>query len=243
MAEKRSWIFKLILAAALLWGLSGSTIGHADGGGLFLPLLVGGSGSGGACASAPTLLNPADSSVLTTLVPRFQWDRGSDPSATAMTLQVASDAAFTNMEGTYRTTSAHWTTEFRFPWNFDPGVAYYWRAYLTCGSVQGPYSEIWTLVTGQGGTLLAAPTLISPADGFTLSGTTVTLQWSPVSGAAEYLVLWRISPSGSTMSRFSNATQTVVGGFSSGSTYDWWVSAVDAYAIGTPSEVRQFSVP
>ena len=245
MAERRSLVLKIILVAALVWGLSASTVGHADGGGLFLPLLIGGSGGGGTCASAPTLLNPPDGSVLATLVPLFQWDRGSDPSATALTMQVASDAAYTQIKGTYRTTSAYWTTGFRFPWNFDPGQTYYWRAYLTCGTVQSPYSATWTLVTGQGGTLLPAPTLTSPADGTTLSGTTATLQWTAVSGAIEYLVRWQISPSGSTMSRFLDAsqTQTVVGGLSSGSTYNWWAAAVDAYAIGTPSEIRQFSAP
>jgi hypothetical protein len=194
------------------------------------------------CTAVPTLLSPANGSSLATLAPLFRWDNGNDPSVTALRMQVSKDASFaTYVNSLYGGSGTH---EFRFSRNYDPATVYYWRAWLVCGDVtQGPNSEVWSFTTGSGGTILPAVSLTSPANGSTVSGSTVTLRWSAVSGAIEYLVRWRETGEGGYIYTWVTGTQYTVGGLSANTTYEWWVSARNSYAIGTDSATWQFTTP
>jgi hypothetical protein len=193
------------------------------------------------CTTKPTLISPANGSNLSTITPLYVWDNGDNPAATAFRLQVSTNAAFTNQVGNLRW-GIHEQTEFRFSANLDPSTTYYWRAYLECGNMRGPYSDVWTFTTGAGGTVLPAPALVAPADGAAVPGRMVTLQWSPVPGAVDYLVRWRMAGESGYSYDWIQGTQKP-DYFSASSTYEWWVSARNDYAIGTDSETWQFTTP
>jgi hypothetical protein len=141
------------------------------------------------CLTVPTLISPADGSNLDTLIPLFTVDAGNDPNVTGFSVQL-----FYGPVGP----PAPWHNHFDctqgicqgrpYPVNLISARTYYWQTHLICGDNVGPHSEKWLFATGSGGTILPAPTLRSPADDSTLPGTTVTLKWSSVSGAAEYVV-------------------------------------------------------
>lgn len=133
--------------------------------------------------------------------------------------------------------------QFRFPWNFQPATTYYWRAWLLCGEIAGPYSEVWSFTTGSGGTILPAPTLIAPANGSTLPSLSVTLQWSAVDGAVEYLVHWRKAGEGGYTYSWVTDTQKEIRWLEPQTSYEWWISARNDYAIGNDSETWQFTTP
>lgn len=71
----------------------------------------------------------------------------------------------------------------------------------------------------------------------------MNLQWSPVSGAIEYLVHWREAGYGGYFIRSVSATQTTISWLEANTTYEWWISARNDYAIGTNSETWRFTTP
>lgn len=197
----------------------------------------------GACSAFPTLLGPANSSGLDTIIPLFRWDSGNNPNATTLRLEVAKDANFTQRVFSLWSRRSRGIGEFRFSSNFDPATTYYWRAWLMCGDAQGPYSEMWSFTTGSGGTTLPAPALLAPANGSTVPTTPVTFQWSSVPGAVEYLVRWREVGEQWSIVDWVNEAQISVDWLSANTTYEWWVSARNDYAIGTNSDTWQFTMP
>ena len=197
----------------------------------------------GVCSTIPTLISPANGSNLNALVPLFRWDNHNNPNATASHLEVAKDPDFTVGAWSLWSSRATGVKEFRFSGNLDPATTYYWRAWLMCRETDGPYSDVWSFTTGFGGTILPAPTLIAPANGSTLTATQVTLQWSVVDGAVEYLVHWREVGWGGYNYQWVSDTQTTISWLSANTTYEWWISARNDYAIGTDSETWQFITP
>jgi len=193
----------------------------------------------GVCSTIPTLLSPANGSSLNTIAPLFRRDNGNNPNATVLRLQVSKAGYVWSL----RSSRASGVSEFRFSRNLNPAATYYWRAWLMCGDVQGPYSEVWSFTAGSGGTILPAPTLVAPTNGRTLPTTTVNLQWSPVSGAIEYLVRWREAGYGGYFVRSVSATQTTISQLKANTTYEWLISAQNDYAIGTDSETWRFTTP
>jgi hypothetical protein len=196
----------------------------------------------GACSTIPVLLSPANGSNPSTIAPLFRWDGGSNPNATSLRMEVAKDPGFTQHMWGYSSSLATGEDEFRFPWNLAPATTYYWRAWLECGEMIGPYSEVWSFTTGADGTILPAPVLVAPANGSVLPNRTVAFQWSSVSGAVEYLVRWREAGEGGFYLDWATDTQ-LVRGLGSSTTYEWWVSARNEYAIGTDSQIWQFTTP
>jgi hypothetical protein len=193
------------------------------------------------CITRPTLISPPNGSNLSTINPLYMWDAGGNPVATTLRLQVARDVAFTIQAGTL-----YWGVEgpaqFRFAVNLSPSTTYYWRASLMCGAMQGPYSDVWSFTTGSGRTVLPAPALVAPADGTAVPSRMVTLQWSAVPGAVDYLVRWHEASESGYNFAWIQATQMAEYLYA-GTTYEWWVSARNDYAIGTDSARWQFSTP
>ncbi|HSD84473.1 MAG TPA: fibronectin type III domain-containing protein [Anaerolineae bacterium] len=192
------------------------------------------------CTTVPTLLSPANGAALNTLIPLFQWDSGNDPHATEFSYEASKDISFDYTLGfisAYDTQGVH---EDRLGWNFEPATIYYWRAYLMCGAVQGPYTDVWTFTTGSGGTLLPGPNLVSPADGVTLPGTTVTLHWSSLAGAVEYNVYRKRAGSYTSYWTVDN-TESTLSGLNPNTTYEWWITARNDYAWGAESAHRFFT--
>lgn len=141
------------------------------------------------CRTVPTLMYPPDGSALDTLVPAFALNWHEEPDVTLGALEVARDPEFAQFAyGSIYGRVQGVVQEQRVIWNFDPATTYYWRAWLMCGEVRGPYSETWSFTTGSGGTFLPAPDLIAPLDKSGTASKTVTFEWSPVHGAVEYMV-------------------------------------------------------
>jgi hypothetical protein len=162
---------------------------------------------------------------------------------TKLRLQVAKDLDFTKIVSGLYYSGVTGVGEFRFPHNLDPDTAYYWRAGLMCDDTEGPYSDVWSFTTGSGGTILSAPTLIAPANGSTPPSLPVTLQWSAVDGTVEYLVHWRKVGEGGYGYSWETETQRELSWLDANTSYEWWVSARNDYAIGEDSETWQFTTP
>ncbi len=191
-------------------------------------------------APVPILLGPADGSNLDTLAPLFMWNNGDNPGVTRVRLAIAKDSSFTQTVASLWTSYSSGVDEFRFSRNFDPATTYYWRAWFMWDDVEGPYSEVWSFTTGSNGTILPAPVLLAPPNGSTLPSTGATLQWSPVSGAQEYLVHWRAAGSSGYSWTWTADTQAQVG-CGTNTTCEWWVAARNDYAVGADSEIWQFT--
>jgi hypothetical protein len=191
------------------------------------------------CSTNPTLIGPPNGSTLNTLIPVFQGDSGDNPNATQLRVEIYLDPGFTQPASGIRSGKAQGTWEYRLGTNRTPATLYYWRAYLMCGSTQGPYSEVWTFTTGSEGTILPAPNLLSPTDGSTLASTTVTLQWSAMSGAVEYQVTYVVASQ--YFARYVNGMETTLSGLNANTPYVWWVQARNDYAWGTESTHWHFT--
>jgi len=208
---------------------------------IYLPLVMNTVGEE-TCRPA-TLIKPANNSSLSTLAPFFQWDRGTNSLATKLVLQVANNDSFSPLRHTYTTTSLFWRDEYRFPWNLDQGANYFWRTYVECGSSDRIYSQVWSFTTPSGGSVLPAPSLLSPTDGSTIAGTSTMLEWTPMSSANEYLVRWSKEGSTSVRNTWTSDSHYSIAGLNSGSVYKWWVSAVSDYGVGGNSDSWSFSTP
>ena len=198
----------------------------------------------GFIATTPTLVSPANGSHLDTLIPLFTWDAGNDPNAAGLRL----DIAFTpNLDDLWLIMRS-WVQitgqgEWRWSENFDPGTTLYWRTCLFNDEFEGPYSDVWSLTTGSGDTILPGPSLVSPANGGIVPSLPVTLQWSALGGALEYLVRWRIVGQPETYFRWVTGDQTEVTWLEADATYEWWVTARSDYAHGNDSQIWQFTTP
>lgn len=132
--------------------------------------------------------------------------------------------------------------QFLFPNNLSPSTTYFWRAWLMCNETEGHYTDVWSFTTGSGGTILSAPTLLAPTDDSTPPSVPIYLQWSAVGDAVEYIVHWRKLGGGLFYESVSE-TQTEFNWFDANTTYEWWVTARNDYAMGEDSETWQFTTP
>lgn len=193
------------------------------------------------CAVTPALMAPPNGVNLYTIAPLFRWDAGDNPYATLLRLRISKDPDFVEWDKGLIDRSPWGEKSFRFFDNFDPNTTYYWRAWLVCDELQGPYSEVWSFRTGAEGTLPRGPTLTAPISGATTSSSSVTLVWEAVSRASEYLVRYREVGAGYRWD-WTSDTQSMLS-LSPGTTYEWWVAARNDYGIGPDSATWRFTTP
>jgi len=186
------------------------------------------------CATAPTLLGPADGSQLDTLLPLFEWDAGQDLLATHLWLEASEDITFARGFYALRTTRPRGRYQWLPSSNFEPATRYYWRAWLMCGEAQGPYSTAWSFTTGSGGTLPPAPDLVAPPDGSSVP-MPVTLEWLELPGAVQYKVSWAKAGDTTTWWSWSDDLEYEVTRLDPGTEYEWWVRARNDYGLGPES--------
>lgn len=192
------------------------------------------------CGVSPTLISPFGS--LYTIAPLFRWDGGDNPYATQLRLRISEDPEFDDWVQGLIDPSPRGEHSFRFLNNLKPDTTYYWRAWLICGELKGPYSEVLSFRTGAEGILPSAPTLTTPDDGTTTASPSVGLAWEPVSGTREYLVRYQeVGASRYAWDWTSDTDITRV--LSGGTAYEWWVAARNDYGIGPNSEIWQFTTP
>jgi hypothetical protein len=216
------------------------------------------------CAVAPALTSPANKANLDTRIPLFAWDSRYDPGATELHLDIWRNPELTDWAyGLRSDDQTQGTQQWRIDVNLSPSTTYYWRAYLMCGSTQGPHSEVWSFTTGSGGTTLPGPDLLSPADGSNVCGALLpapdpgggsqcfggaTLQWSPVTGATGYRVDCVYDREHETIIVAGSETKVYVGWADTGyaphcpGSCGWWVQARNDYAWGEESERWDFDI-
>ena len=198
-------------------------------------------GSRGADArlGAPVLTTP-EAGARISLLPAFAWRpvRGAD----RYEFQIAADAGF-NSPVLGRGQDRFFTRNTRATLKKAlPNGVYWWRVRASgAGGAVSPWArgrslhKAWT----------AAAALESPANGAVISYPLVPLRlrWSPVVGAAKYVVSIGTDPLlGSLVSATeTQATSFTRAGALAGGTYYWGITPVDAQGNkGAPSEVRSF---
>ncbi|MBF8296374.1 MAG: Por secretion system C-terminal sorting protein [Bacteroidetes bacterium] len=123
-------------------------------------------------------------------------------------------------------------------------TVYYWRASASDLAGAGPYSATWSFTTVDAPTGLAAPTLVSPADGLTGVSTSPTLRWDSVPGASWYQVQVSTSPAFSTIIVDQGGiagTSYNVSSLAGGTVYYWRVSASHSGGSGPYSSTGRFT--
>jgi hypothetical protein len=132
----------------------------------------------GVLLSGPTLLAPANNSIGQSLTPLLDW---SDiTGALTYEVQVSTDSLFgTTVVNQTGLAASQYSVPASILSNY---TVYYWRARGNSG-VQGNWSTVWHFRT-----ILAVPTLLTPANAATGVSKTPLLDWSNVTGAADYRV-------------------------------------------------------
>ncbi len=197
-----------------------------------------------AWCAVPTLLAPADASTLDTLMPELHWDSGDDPRATRAWVKIARDPDFHDVVATaYGRSWTQGVHRFRFSnIRLDPGTTYWWRVQLQYPEVWGPPST-WSFTTPTDGVVPPPPQQLAPPDGTVLTSLPVALQWVPLEGALEYWLNWKVQGQwGSNFIRVAG-TNAWLSGLEPRTTYEWWVRALNQYAVSDPSEVWTFTTP
>lgn len=132
-------------------------------------------GTGSIAPDAPVLSSPADNSTAQSRTPSLTWNSVSG--ATGYRLQLASDNGFsTILKDTVvsGTTYAVWSP-------LSSYSNYYWKVKTFTASDSSNFSSAFTFRT-----VLAVPTLSTPANGSIFASRTPTISWNAVSGATTY---------------------------------------------------------
>jgi len=192
----------------------------------------------------PILIAPQNSAVLDTLIPLFQWDMGSQPTNTSSCLAFSTSPNPTGCNASGFGSSG--PKQVVAWYNLQPSTTYYWRvgAVYNYDYSNKYWSEQWSFTTGTtGGTILPSPTLISPANGSSISPNNLILNWNAVTGAVEYSITlhdidlddwygFDESTAPADLSWFTLNPSTH---------YEWYVEARNNYAWGPSSATWQFT--
>jgi len=127
----------------------------------------------------PSMISPAPGSLLSASTATFQWSPGSGNQAFRLDVGTTGVGAYDVYAGS--TTTATSVGPLTIP---TTGADLYVQLYY---QVNGKWNSIAYVYT-QAGTL-QVPSMTSPAPGTTLSGSSVTFQWNPGSGAVAFKLL------------------------------------------------------
>ena len=180
-----------------------------------------------------TLVSPLNNSTVSGTSITYSWN--AVPGATFYSIYVSTTPNFTAIK--FNTViSGLSVTDTGYPNN---GTTYYWVVYAYSGFSWSPASMVWSFVNGS----FSAPTLVSPGNSNTVSGTSVTYSWNPVAGATVYSIYVSTTPN-FTAIKFNTVTSglsvTDTGYSNNGSTYYWVVYAWNGSRWGPPSPVWNF---
>lgn len=202
--------------------------------------------------AAPALISPLEGRQVNSLAPVFQWRSNADPAYFSTTFWVSETPDFSAPIYSYgrafvsSSDGVHLDIQNQdIDVNLKPAVTYYWQAYTTeyPGTAGYPrfYSTIGWFITGAGGTLPAAPQLLTPADGALTTAASLAFTWQAVSGAAYY----RLRSQGATHYQADTETPSWTPApfynFPAGA-YTWKVIARNAYGWSAYPPERSFTV-
>jgi alpha-tubulin suppressor-like RCC1 family protein len=186
---------------------------------------------------APSLTSPVDGASVSGTSVTFQWSASNGATNYWLAVVKASDNSVIVNKAVGNVTS---DTEAGF---LNNGTQYRWVVAAGNNSGWGSASTARTFTNGTG-TLPSAPSLTYPADGATVSGTSVTFQWAASSGATNYwLALVKVSDNSVIINKaVGNVTSDTETGFpNNGTQYRWVVAAGNNAGWGTASTMRTFT--
>jgi outer membrane protein assembly factor BamB len=181
----------------------------------------------------PVILSPSNGSTAQPLTPALNW--GAALRASTYRLQVASDSLFSNLivnDSTIATTSKQVGP-------LANNTTYYWRVNAKNVGGTSQYSNVWKFVT-----ILATPTLVSPANLSNNVSIQPTLSWNTVSGATTYRL--QVATDSLFISLVVNdstltATSKQVGPLIYSTAYYWRVNATNSNGSSLFSTVFRFT--
>lgn len=229
-----------LLISLLILSTAGVAYGQETGYSIYLPIVL---TRPGPCSTAPTLLAPENMSSLNTLIPTFQWENGESSGVTEVhfLLTLHKDDFPNDWVLWVTSTNSSFEEQAYKSKNLIPSTPYYWQVWLKCGAVESPHSGIWTFTTGTDGTILPGPELFSPANEALIyaSDLPLTLQWSPVSGATEYMVVirrwadgfWYLAYREFVAQPYYQIPYMLI----QNTWYQWEIYPINDYALGSPS--------
>jgi alpha-tubulin suppressor-like RCC1 family protein len=187
--------------------------------------------------TAPALTSPADGATVSGASVTFQWSASRGATNYWLAIVKSSDNSVIVNKAVSNVTS---DTETGFP---NDGTAYKWVVAAGNSAGWSGASAARTFTNGTV-TIPSAPSLTSPADGATVSGTSVTFQWAASSGATNYwLAVVKASDNSVIVNKaVGNVTSSLETGFTNnGTQYRWVVAAGNNAGWGSASAVRSFT--
>jgi hypothetical protein len=189
----------------------------------------------------PMLIAPEDEAQLDTLIPSFTFEVPPVTPSIFILLEISKDPGFGssayNMGGHLSGETVTWQ-----PFsNLEPGTNYYWRVKADCGNYAVTYSDIRSFTTGSTGEMLPPPVLLAPGNGTTTGSTTVTFDWEDTPGAVRYAILYQVQDSYWLLTYVTEST--ITRNLQAGTTYNWYVEAINDYAYGASSDLWTFTTP
>lgn len=187
---------------------------------------------------APSLVSPANNAACVSLTPLLDWSDAAG--ATSYNVQVATDAAFTNIIINITGLTA---SQYSVPSPLVNNTQYYWKA-AAVNSGGTTWSSVWTFITTTV-SLPSGPALLTPANGATGQSLTPTLDWSDLIGASTYKV--EVSTSNVFTTITDSATVAVstytvpAGKLSNGTVYYWRVFGKNTCNTSPASLVWNFT--
>jgi len=186
--------------------------------------------------SAPSLTSPADGATVSGTSVTFQWAASSGATNYWLAVVKASDNTVIVNKAVGNVTS---DTEAGF---LNNGTLYRWVVAAGNNTGWGNASTVRTFINGTA--VPPAPSLTSPGDGATVSGTSVTFQWAASSGATNYwLAVVKSSDNSVIVNKaVGNVTSDIEAGFpNNGTQYRWVVAAGNSAGWGSASATRTFT--
>jgi hypothetical protein len=212
----------------------------------------------GVTISAPQQMSPADGAQLAVnaqpVVFTIQNAESSGVRPLSYAFEIASDPGFgTVLFSQTGVAPGDGQTSFRMPQNLAPEHTYFWRVKAQDGANESDFSaparfQVFTPV------IIGAPTLVSPADGATLTSTSATLQVNnaAVSGpAGDIFYLFEVATDPAMGNRVVSIEVAAGAGQTSFTTlplaastrFFWRVRAFDFARTGSFSPIRSFTTP
>ena len=178
--------------------------------------------------SAPILVLPSDTATNVSTSPTLQWNASAG--ATSYRLQLATDTSFAALtldDSTMTVTSRQVGPLVNY-------TTYYWKVGAKNAGSPWVWSSRWSFTT-----LIAQPTLASPANGATNVSRSAKLIWNSFNGATSYTVRWRSSVGVADSAITADSSHTASGlGYSM--MYTWSVNAWNA-GVGHTSAAWEFT--
>ena len=187
-----------------------------------------------AAPGAPTLALPSSGSTGVAILPTLSWNTVTG--ATSYSVLVSTSTGFT----TTIVSQTSLTGLSASVSGLANSATYYWEANATNAGGTSVWSSMWSFTTMA---IPVAPTLSSPTNGATNQLTSLTLNWSTVTGATSYTVLVSTSTSFTTTVSSQNVSglSASVSGLADSAMYYWEVSATSAGGTSAWSSVWSFT--